>query len=287
MNIAVLSGKGGAGKTFAAVSLAVIAAEAGAGQAVRYVDCDAEAPNGALFLGGAGGKAETDEVVVPVPTFEGTCPPGCRACADFCAFGALASVGGHPLLFEEMCHGCGGCARVCEAGVIAEGTRRVGQVERFSRGRLEVLAGRLDVGESSSMPVIDALIAHANAGAGLSVLDCPPGTACPAAECVRAADFCVVVAEPTEYGVHNMEMALDLVAFFRKPAGVLINREVGRTSAVDEACARRGIELLGRIPFDLGLARRLARGEVVVEDHAEVCACFEGVLRTVQKEARP
>lgn len=285
MNIAVLSGKGGAGKTLAAVSLAVIAAEAGVDQVVRYVDCDAEAPNGGLFLGGADGEAEADEVVVPVPAFEGACPPGCRACADFCAFGALASVGDRPLLFEEMCHGCGGCARVCEAGVIVEGSRRVGQVEKSSRGRLEVLTGRLDVGESSSMPVIDALLACA--GMGLNVLDCPPGTACPAAECVRAADFCVVVAEPTEYGVHNMEMALDLVEFFRKPAGVLVNREVGRTSAVDDACARRGVELLGRIPFDLALARRLAHGEVVVEDHAEVRACFEDVLRAVRKGARP
>ena len=42
--IAVLSGKGGTGKTFISVNLACAAAPA------TYIDCDAEEPNGHLFF---------------------------------------------------------------------------------------------------------------------------------------------------------------------------------------------------------------------------------------------
>lgn len=44
MNIACLSGKGGAGKTFVAVNLAAV------GQGCTYIDCDVEEPNGRLFF---------------------------------------------------------------------------------------------------------------------------------------------------------------------------------------------------------------------------------------------
>ena len=44
MKIAVLSGKGGAGKTFVSTNLSCVLRQA------AYVDCDVEEPNGHLFL---------------------------------------------------------------------------------------------------------------------------------------------------------------------------------------------------------------------------------------------
>ena len=81
MKIACLSGKGGAGKTLAAVNLATAA-----GNAV-YIDCDVEEPNGHLFLK----PDRTEEVTVSalLPEFDpGRCT-GCKKCVEFCRFHAL------------------------------------------------------------------------------------------------------------------------------------------------------------------------------------------------------
>ncbi|MEG1429319.1 MAG: ATPase, partial [Hydrogenoanaerobacterium sp.] len=64
MRVAVLSGKGGTGKTFVAVNLA-----AAAGKAV-YIDCDVEEPNGRLFFKPQ--STVTKTVTTLVPQFDTT-----------------------------------------------------------------------------------------------------------------------------------------------------------------------------------------------------------------------
>ncbi len=82
MQIAVLSGKGGTGKTFVSVNLAVAAENS------AYLDCDVEEPNGHLFLHPE--IHETKTVEVAVPEFDNDACDGCRACIRFCRFNALA-----------------------------------------------------------------------------------------------------------------------------------------------------------------------------------------------------
>lgn len=289
MKIAILSGKGGVGKTFASVNLAITAArllgeaaasgEALAFDAVRYIDCDAEAPNGALFLANDEQSVDKRPVTVRVPSFDRDACTGCRACTQFCAFGALAYIGESPLLFDEICHGCGGCAMVCPAGAVSEKDRVVGVVERTRRGGLDVIGGRMNVGESSSMPIVRQLLAEADDPTCLSLVDCPPGTACSAAECVKEADYCLIVAEPSDFGVHNLRMAHDLVAFFEKPCGVLINKAFEPDNAAARFCGERGIDVVASIPFDRALAMKLARAGIVVEDDASLREAFERILR--------
>ena len=61
MRIVVASGKGGTGKTTVATSLALIA-----GESVRFVDCDVEAPNAALFLNPSLDKRKEVGILLPV-----------------------------------------------------------------------------------------------------------------------------------------------------------------------------------------------------------------------------
>ncbi len=295
MNIAILSGKGGVGKTFASVNLAMTAARvleqarfADASvtyDAVQYIDCDAEAPNGALFLADDELPAQSSEVTVRVPVFDAEACTGCRACVEFCAFGALAYIGGSPLLFDEICHGCGGCAMVCSQGAVSERDRVVGAVERTRRAGLDILSGRMNIGESSSMPIVRQLLAQANDSSSLSIVDCPPGTACSAAECVKEADYCLIVAEPSDFGVHNLSMAFDLVSFFCKPCGVLVNKSFEPDNAATRFCEERGIEVIATIPFDRSLARRLSRAGVVVDEDRRMRDVFEGILQELVSRA--
>lgn len=277
MNIAILSGKGGVGKTFVSVNLAVTAGEA------WYLDCDVEAPNGGLFLNAAGDlPVSQTPVSVLVPAVNNELCTGCRACADLCAFNALAFIG-TPLLFEEMCHSCGGCALVCPSGAITEKPREMGTVERFERSGLHCLGGRMNIGESTGIPIIREMLAAPRSG--LTVVDCPPGTACPAAECVKEADYCLIVAEPSVYGTHNLRMAHDLVKFFGKPCGAVVNKVVETPNLAEDYCSEAGLPVLARIPFSKELAGRIAEAQVVVEHDPELRALFADLLERIKKEA--
>ncbi|MFA6075138.1 MAG: 4Fe-4S binding protein [Negativicutes bacterium] len=117
-SIAVLSGKGGVGKTFVAVNLAYAA------KAAIYIDCDVEEPNGHLFFKPLNYYSE--EVSVTIPAIAADLCSGCRACVDFCQYNALAYAGNKVLVFDELCHYCGGCALVCPTAAICESSRTIG-----------------------------------------------------------------------------------------------------------------------------------------------------------------
>ncbi|HRS21785.1 MAG TPA: ATPase, partial [Clostridia bacterium] len=101
MKIAVLSGKGGTGKTLVSVNLASAAEES------VYLDCDVEEPNGHLFFKPENLWEEAISVKIPV-AHEKQCS-GCRVCVDFCKFNALAYIKNRLVVFDEVCHSCGGC----------------------------------------------------------------------------------------------------------------------------------------------------------------------------------
>lgn len=273
MRIAVLSGKGGTGKTFVSVNLAVAANNA------CYVDCDAETPNGRLFLDD-GSECTVEKTTVLSPIFDKDACTGCRACVDFCAFGALALVGGTPLLFDEVCHSCGGCRMVCNYSAISEQPRQIGQTESSMRKGLHVLSGRMDVGQSSGIPVIQDLLAQANNP--LIIIDCPPGTACSAAECARHADYCLIVAEPSLYGTHNLQMVHEMIIALDKPCGVVMNKVVDLENPAEQYCAQQGLEVFMRIPFDRDLARNLAEAKIMVEEDEKYRLLFHSLLERVQ-----
>ena len=278
MRVAVLSGKGGTGKTFVAVNLAAVAGTA------RYVDCDVEEPNGHIFFRPEGCRDEPVQVTVPVIDHE-TCD-GCRQCVDFCRFNALAVIGGRMRVFERLCHSCGACQVVCPLGAISETHRVIGRQRSGRAGKIAFHDGVLAPGEESGVPIIHRLLEEANGAGELTVLDCPPGAACPVMEPVRAADYCVVVAEPTLFGLHNLRMVLELVHLFGKPCGVVVNKATTDDSRIEDFCRAEQIPVLGRIPYDPHLAVLNSDGRIVA-DHCPTCAeTFRALLSRIIREAR-
>lgn len=276
MKIAVLSGKGGVGKTLVAVNLAFVSGKC------TYLDCDVEEPNGRLFL-----KPENvshTQVVHRTPRVDAEKCLGCRACVQFCRFGALAFVGGKPLLTESVCHACGGCAYVCPAGAIAEQPRVIGTVERGKAADIDVRTGVLNLGEASGVPIIRALLDGADS-AGDVFIDCPPGTACAAMECVRAADLCLLVAEPTRYGAHNLAMAAELCEVFQKPRAAVLNKCAAGENPSEAYCAARGIPVLARIPYDAALGWLNSVGAVVSRELPWARELFENLSGALRGEA--
>lgn len=273
MRIAVLSGKGGAGKTFVSVNLA-----AAAGKAV-YIDCDVEEPNGRLFLKPEHLRRET--VYRDLPQFDKETCIGCRKCVDFCRFNALALVKKKPMLFDEVCHSCGGCELVCPVGAVGWDRHPVGIVEIGKRGRVMVITGELNIGETSGIPVEQRAMELGFGTEGTAIIDCPPGSACSVMEAVNEADCCILVAEPTAFGLHNLKMVHELAVLLGKPCGCIINKADGCYEPLTAYCAEAKLPILCEIPYSEETARRTAAGEIAVDYDEALKQKLEAVLREV------
>jgi MinD superfamily P-loop ATPase len=242
MRIAVLSGKGGTGKTFISVNMA-----AAAGKSI-YMDCDVEEPNGYLFFKPE--KVICRNVSVRIPSADMEKCTECRICTDFCRFNALVSIKGKLLVFDEVCHSCGGCLLVCPTKALSEKDKTVGEIRIGVSGKVNVLTGILNIGEASGIPIIKELMKETDRCREDVFTDCPPGSACIVMESIKDADYCVLVAEPTLFGVHNLNMVHELVKLFNKPCGVVLNKCMDGENPAEDYCTAHGVNILAKIPFD-------------------------------------
>ncbi|NLW10005.1 MAG: ATPase [Firmicutes bacterium] len=278
MRIAVLSGKGGTGKTLLAVNLAAVAKNA------TYIDCDVEEPNGHLFFKPEGVQEEI--VTVRVPQVENERCNGCRKCVEFCNFNALAYAK-ELIVFEEICHSCGGCIMTCPEKALTEKERAIGIVQKGTAGPVRVLTGMLNPGEPSGVPVIKKLLAEENPEASKEIfLDSPPGSACIVMESIKDADYCILVAEPTIFGVHNLNMVYELVRLLKKPFGVVLNKCLAGENPAEKFCLERKIKILGRIPFDQELGRLNSNARIAAAESEKYAALFVDILEAVRGEVR-
>jgi len=269
MIVTVASGKGGTGKTTVAVNLALaVAGAAKAGQGndrVTLLDCDVEEPNAHLFLKPL--LERRREVGVLTPVIDETRCTHCRRCAEVCAFHALAVLGNQVLIFAELCHGCGSCTLNCPEGAIREELRTTGVVEEGRAGAINFVHGILNVGEAMALPVIREVKKNATEanGEGLVILDAPPGTSCPVVECLRGADYALMVTEPTPFGLHDLKLAVEVARDqLGLPVGVVVNRDGAGDDGVDDYCRKEGLPILLRIPLDRRIAEVCSDGVLLV-----------------------
>ena len=259
MIISVASGKGGTGKTLVATSLALSLA---ADHEVQLLDCDVEEPNDHVFLKPA--IAGSQAVSIPVPRVDEAKCTYCGKCAQVCAYHAIAVLGNHVLPFPQLCHGCGACAYLCPEKAITEESRQIGVVEWGCSGALSFVQGKLAVGEAMAPPVIRQVKQHAHKD-GIVLVDVPPGTSCPVVESIKGSDLCLLVTEPTPFGLHDLALAVETVGELHVPCAVVLNRAGVGDSKVEDYCRQKSIAILLTIPFDMEIARLYSRGTALVE----------------------
>lgn len=278
MRIAILSGKGGTGKTLLSVNLAAAAKDC------VYVDCDVEEPNGALYFKPLSISSET--IYSPIPKVDPAKCTGCRKCVDFCQFNALAHTGEKLLIFEDVCHSCGGCMLVCPEKALTEKNKEVGEVEIGVSEYVTVVSGQLNIGEASGIPIIDHLLENSYTYKDCTFIDCPPGSACPVMESVKDADYCVLVAEPTIFGAHNLAMVVELVTLLEKPFGVVLNKCLPGKNPSEEFCKERNIPIISSIPFDHDLGMLNSQGKILVRENPTYEKMFSVILQKIQREVK-
>jgi len=260
MIIAVASGKGGTGKTTIAVNLALSL------DCVQLLDCDVEEPNAHIFLKPK--IVDTQTISIPVPKVDETKCNYCGVCAKVCAYNAIAVIKDNILIFKELCHGCGGCSLLCPQGAISETNKEIGVVELGEGNGVQFGHGRLNIGEAMSPPLIRAVKQNINS-IRTCIIDAPPGTSCPVIVAVKGTDFCLLVTEPTPFGLNDLELAVEAIRLMKIPFGVIINRADIGDEGVRQYCSRENIPILMEIPMDRKIAEAYSIGVPMVEKMPE------------------
>lgn len=252
LNIGVLSGKGGTGKTTVSTNLSVI-------MDADYIDCDVEEPNGFIFLNPEDIKAR--EVMVDYPYVDYDKCKLCGECVKTCQFNALAKVKEEIILFEKICHSCGACEIACKSGALSYKKRPVGVIEEGRSEDRKCKRGVLNVGEPTAVPVIRQLLDGVSGR--LNIIDCAPGTSCNVVSSLQYVDAALLVTEPTEFGLHDLKMAVKLVRMFGIPFGVVINKDVPGENRIQKYCQAEGIPVFGTIPYDRCIAEEYSDGKML------------------------
>jgi MinD superfamily P-loop ATPase len=260
MIITVASGKGGTGKTTVAVNLALSL------ENVQLLDCDVEEPNSHILLHPE--ITEIEPVYTKVPVVSEELCNYCGKCSKFCAYNALFVAPKTVMVFPALCHSCGGCTLVCPKKAITETERQIGVIKKGKIDDVEIVYGELNIGEAMAVPLIKAVKNQIKSNKNV-IIDAPPGTACSLVASVHKTDYCILVTEPTPFGLHDLKITVQVLKDLGVPIGVVINRAGIGDRKVYEYCKKENIPLLMEIPFSKKIAELYSRGVPYVMEMPE------------------
>ncbi len=267
IRIAVLSGKGGTGKTTVASSLIRLS------QNKVYADCDVEAPNlHQIFARGKPAREKPYFGLKKAVKDEDTCT-GCGKCEALCRFGAITN--GH--VNPYVCEGCGVCEAVCPARdekgrpAIRLEDRISGKTKLYHTEAGTFSTAELQIGSGASGRLVSEVRTNlygAAKGECLAILDGSPGIGCPVVASITGVDLVLVVAEPTLSGIHDMKRILETEGRFGAKAAVCVNRSdvcPENTRQIEEFCQRENIPFVGKIPYDKTVIKAVNSGKTIVD----------------------
>lgn len=277
MIIAVASGKGGTGKTMVATSLALSLKDE---YKVQLLDADTEEPNSHIFL-----KPQftaTEAVSIMTPSVNKERCDYCGKCAEVCAFNAIAVIHEAVLTFPELCHGCGACSYLCPRQAISEAANQVGIIKTGNAGDISFVQGTLDIGQTMPTPLVRRVKDYTS-HEGVAIIDVAPGTSCPVIAAIKGSDFCLLVAEPTPFGLNDLKLAVETARQLEVPCGLILNRTGVGDSGVEDYCREQNIPILLNIPLDIDIARSYSQGTTLAEGMPEWQDKFKEVLKQIQE----
>ena len=170
---------------------------------------------------------------------------------------------------------------LCPQKAISEVGKEIGVVERGRAGDLMFVHGVLNIGEVMAPPLVRAVKRESDS-TKINIIDAPPGTSCPVIEAIKMSDFCVLVTEPTPFGLNDLVLAVEVVRKLQIPLGVVINRDGLGDNKVDDFCNDENIRILMRIPFDREIAVAYSRGVPLLQVRSDYGKKFRDMFKTIK-----
>jgi MinD superfamily P-loop ATPase len=283
--IAVISGKGGTGKTTVAACLASLAA--GRGEKLVLVDADVDAPNlHVLFRGSSVKRVPVSGP--PLASIKAVKPKVGSRWEEVCSFGAIEGVEVDAL----RCVGCRACEIVAPPGGVQMEEREAGEIILDEVGIGAFLRARMFPGEPGFGGVVYRLRAMAEGiamekGFTRIIIDGSPGIGCTVLASISGCDLALVVAEPSLSGWHDFMRVYDLCGGLGVPVAVCVNKhDINPTMSdrIEQFCTGRGLLFAGRLPFDEHVVRALQEGMILVDAYPDSVAS-RGVAEIAAKVA--
>jgi MinD superfamily P-loop ATPase len=229
----------------------------------------------------------TEKIFIPVPKIDEKNCTYCGKCREVCAYNAIAVISGAEnkkgsiLVFQNLCHGCGACAYLCPQKAIQEVGKEIGVIEIGNAGHIQFVHGRLNIGEAMAPPLIRCIKKHINPTRTV-IIDAPPGTSCPVVESLKGSDFCLLVTEPTPFGLNDLILAVQVLRKLKIPFGVVVNRSDLGDRKTDEYCRHERIPVLMQIPFREEIAKAYSKGQPMVEAFPKYKKNFSNLFNAIK-----
>lgn len=275
LKIAIASGKGGTGKTTLATNLAHFLSGS---YRIVLADLDVEEPDSRLFLSGK--PVHEEEVIRMVPEWVAEKCILCGDCQKRCNFNAVIQLNTIILVFPELCHSCYACSELCSESALPMKPKKIGMIEQVKKNRLDVVEGRLDIGQEQAVPVIARTREYVDSlhtDPDYTIYDAPPGTSCPVIEATKAVDFVILVTEPTPFGLHDLKLAVETMRKIDRNFAVVINREGMGNDHVTRYCQEEEIPVIAKIPNQRKIAELYSRGDLIYPEVPEFKQQLKGI----------
>jgi len=279
MKIAVASGKGGTGKTLVATNFAYFVSKE---NPVTLYDLDVEEPNAALFFNAE--KKEVKSVQVMIPVVDEKKCDHCGVCSRICEYHAIINLGNQVMVFPELCHSCYGCLELCPQGAISEGKKEIGTIHTAKHNNIEIVTGVLKISESATPKLIRETKKELSDKNSIEIYDSPPGTSCPVIEVVKDVDYVLIVGEPTPFGLHDLDLLMQVIEQLKIPFGVLINKADEQNNLIKQYCIEKNVEIIGEIPMRHDIACTYAKGKLIIDEIDDMSSLFESIWDKIMQK---
>ncbi len=270
MEIAVISGKGGTGKSSISAAFATLNGK------VVLADCDVDAANLYLIFDPS---VEEEEVYIAghKAVIDYSKCTNCQICKDYCRFDAISLKNDKIVISEISCDGCFLCSRICPDNAIEMIPNDKSRMYSGSFRNGKMIYGRLAPGEENSGKLVNMVRDKAqqvskDTGIDTIILDGPPGIGCPVISTITGVNRVIIVTEPTISGLHDMQRALEIVTKFNIKPSIIINKadlNSIMTAKIRKWCKENGIDVNGELVFDAEIVEAMVQGKSIVEYNSE------------------
>ncbi|OFY44234.1 MAG: hypothetical protein A2X18_01075 [Bacteroidetes bacterium GWF2_40_14] len=266
METAIISGKGGTGKSSISAAFATIENN------VVVADCDVDAANLYILFNPS---HEEEEVYIAgqKAVIDSTSCTNCGLCKDYCRFDAIFFSEGKTHINDISCDGCRLCCRICpqKAITMADNNKSRMYSGAFRNGRM--VYGRLAPGEENSGKLVNLVREKARKISGeynldKIIIDGPPGIGCSVISSITGTDNVVIVTEPSLSGLNDLKRALEITAKFKNTTWVIINKydlNTDLSDIIESYCSEKKILFAGKLGFDPLVVEAMVKCKSIIE----------------------